>query len=969
MSKSLNSDTTTQPTQKLGTTSAYLAAVRLKSANKHIFRALLSLASANLLIRVAGMVNQVVVTYRFGQGESMDAYFVASTLPTLLAQLLAAALESSVIPTYARVRAMGGKERASKLFSTLLNILVVSMLILTALMLLFRNQVILITAAGLNQSSQQLAANLGIYVFPVLLFMVINSFMECLLNAEGKFGWPAYAGMLVPLTTATLVIAAGNTQGVVALCVGTVLGQIIQLTIMIYRAHRTGIAYRLVLDLRNKELIAIMVVAWPALFSALISQASPLVDQIFASFLLTGSISALNYANKVISVFTGVIFASVGRAMLPYLSRQAANNDLVAFKRTLRLYIWAVGGITILLTATMIVVAHPLVHILFQRGEFTAVDTENTSITMMGFVIGLAPMALGFLLSKAFSALGKTRFLMYVTIFSVLSNALFDYILAHYWQSFGIALATSAVYACTMFLLAFMLRHEIGPLGLLTPPQEVLDFVQRFDPDQRYGRLAYRTRQRLVRLLLALAVFVVGVMGVMNDAVYTLRIAFGSIIILAFLRYRYALLIAWAVINVFIGSKLPLFNGGNLLTGLTAPTLLLLFDLPIKQAFKRMPGLSIFFAYIFWVFISIAISPITASLFLTNWTSLLDYGSVALLVLFVLTTRRRTLLLIDAIVLPAIFISLYGIYGYFTKQNGISDTTTGLFRIDSIFGADPPTLALYLSIIIPPAIYRATTLPGIKRLLYTLVTLLLLVTLALTFTRGAYISIPLSLIVMVLLLPSRRLKLAMFCSITTIALLGILVINFAHIPLFDRFLNSDIGTLNGRTDLWGALLSHFDPTRLLGNGMNASDVLLAQLQVGGNGLGVIGTAAHDVWLEILYDHGIIGLTLLLLAHLFLITGLFRKMRGASTDYRILLAVCVATFINVLAQSIESNDIWNPEVGVYFWIVMALPFAVCWTNTHTKEQAEEAEIEQEDTYTNNGNNLDYKEERLLIIERK
>jgi murein biosynthesis integral membrane protein MurJ len=958
MSKSLNSDPATQPTQKLGTTSAYLAAIRLKSANKHIFRALLSLASANLLIRVAGMVNQVVVTYRFGQGESMDAYFVASTLPTLLAQLLAAALESSVIPTYARVRAMGGKERASKLFSTLLNILVVSLLVLTALMLLLRNQMILITATGLSQSSQQLAANLGIYVFPVLLFMVINSFMECLLNAEGKFGWPAYAGILVPLTTATLVLVAGNTQGVVALCVGTVLGQIIQLIVMIYRAHRTGITYSLVLDLRNKELIAIMVVAWPALFSALISQASPLVDQIFASFLSTGSISALNYANKVISVFTGVIFASVGRAMLPYLSRQAANNDLTAFKKTLRLYIWAVGSITILLTASMIVLAHPLVHMLFQRGEFTAADTKNTSVTMMGFIIGLAPMALGFLLSKAFSALGKTRFLMYVTIFSVLGNALFDYILAHYWQSFGIALATSAVYVCTMFMLVFMLRHEIGPLELLSPPQEVLDFVQR------YGHLTHRTRQQLVRLLLASGVFAVGVVGVLSDAAYTLRIAFGSIIILAFLRYRYALLIAWAVINVFIGSKLPLFNGGNLLTGLTAPTLLLLFDLPIKQAFKRMPGLSIFFAYIFWVFISIAISPITISLFLTNWTSLLDYGSVALITLFVLTTRRRILLLIDAIIFPAIFISLYGLYGYFTKQNGISDTTTGLFRIDSIFGADPPTLALYLSIIIPPAIYRATTLSGIRRTFYTLVTLLLLVALALTFTRGAYISIPLSLIVMVLLLPSRRIKIAMFCSITTIALPGTLVINLAHLPLFDRFLNSDIGTLNGRTDLWGALLSHFDPTRLLGNGMNASDVLLAQLQVSGNGLGVIGTAAHDVWLEILYDHGIIGLTLLLLAHIFLFSGLFRKMRGASTDYRILLAVCVATFINVLAQSIESNDIWNPEVGVYFWIIMALPFAVYWTKTSSlTEQEKEGEIQLEDTYNND---LNYTEEHLLIV---
>ncbi len=105
-------------TQPLGTTSARLVAVHLKSANRWIFRALLSLASAALLIRVAGLVNQVVVTARFGAGASMDAYFVASSVPLFVAQLITSASESSVIPVYARVRSGGNKEQASILFST-----------------------------------------------------------------------------------------------------------------------------------------------------------------------------------------------------------------------------------------------------------------------------------------------------------------------------------------------------------------------------------------------------------------------------------------------------------------------------------------------------------------------------------------------------------------------------------------------------------------------------------------------------------------------------------------------------------------------------------------------------------------------------------------------------------------------------------------------------------------------------------
>src|SRR5215467_9647936 len=102
-----------QNTQPLGTTDERLVAEQLKSANKYIFRALLSIASAGLLIRVMGMVNQVVVSANFGAGAAMDAYFVASLLPLLIAQLIVGAVENSVIPAYARARTGGTKEQAS----------------------------------------------------------------------------------------------------------------------------------------------------------------------------------------------------------------------------------------------------------------------------------------------------------------------------------------------------------------------------------------------------------------------------------------------------------------------------------------------------------------------------------------------------------------------------------------------------------------------------------------------------------------------------------------------------------------------------------------------------------------------------------------------------------------------------------------------------------------------------------------
>ena len=387
----------------------------------------------------------------------------------------------------------------------------------------------------------QLATGLTPYIFPILLFMTINSFLECLLNSEGQFGWPAYAGILVPLTTASFVFIGGSSRGVVMLCIGTLVGQFVQLAVIIYRARKAKLVYRPVMDFHNTALRTVLVVAWPALLGALISQASPLVDQIFASYLSPGSISTLNYSNKIISVFTGVIIGSVGRAMLPFLSRQAGQKDMTAFKETLRFYLWLIGLATIVLTAGMIVLAHPIVRILFQRGAFNAEDTTRTAITMTGFVIGMAPMALGFTVSRAFSALKMTRLLMYVTIFSVFANALFDYILAHFWQSFGIALATSFVYMCTLVMLLVMLRRQIGTLNLLTPPREVLNFARRLGLEHYYIRLeeayrygiASRTRVLLQRVGIMLVVFAVGIAGVFVNSLYALKASLGAVVILA----------------------------------------------------------------------------------------------------------------------------------------------------------------------------------------------------------------------------------------------------------------------------------------------------------------------------------------------------------------------------------------------------------------------------------------------------
>ncbi len=957
-------------TGPLSATSTRLRAIRASTVNKQIFRALLSLASAALLIRVAGMLNQVVITSRFGVGPAMDAYFISSTWPLLLASLLGSAIEAAVIPAYTHIRTQGTKAEASRLFSTLLNLFIVSGVLVTLVMFLFRSQLILLSAPGSPSTVLGLASDLVPFTFPVFVLTVVIYYLECILNTEGQFGWPAYAGMLVPLTTAVFVLTIGHALGVVALSIGMIAGLLLQLCAFFIRARRAGLTYHFILEVRNPEIALIVKAGWPVLIGALIGQAINLIDQIFASFFAAGSISALNYALKLISVFTGVIFVSVGRAILPYLSRHASTNDMKSFKDTLRLYIWLVGIGTTVLSIFVIVLAHPIVQILFQRGAFTAADTNYTAIMFIGFAVGLTPIAFGFIAFRAFSALGKTRALLLVTLFSLLGNTVFDYVFSRLWQGVGIALSTSVSYVFSMFILFFLLRRLIGDLHIFTPPPEIVDFLRKIaialglvqrssltvgmlatyhsSASTRTGQsgsfspfnIPFKMRQHLIRFGIMIGVFVIGVVGIFLNSLYALRISLASIILLVLIRYDFVLLIGWILINA--PNTMPIFRGTNVLIGLTIPTFLVLTTLPITQTIKRFPALAFLGIYLLWASTSLTISPIGLGPALTAWVLELDCLTVSILAINVINTRRRLLLCIDTMLLVSACIALYGIYGYITRHNGAADPTTSLFRIVSIFAA-PPGLAFFLSLMIPLALYRACTLQGFKRLVAGLTTIILLMAAMLTFTRSAFIYIPVSILFMAFFVPSRRMRNALLSSLSMLAALMILL-TLIGIPILSRFASQDLGTLNGRTLIWQAILSHFDPTKLLGNGILASAALLATLNVG-----AIGTSPHALLLGTLYDHGIIGVILLVIVFIALASNLINGARKSSGDQRGLFAVALAVLVVVVLQSIDSNDFWDPALDIYIWIILVLPFVAYWTKQEPPADSQEPPTEADEDF--------------------
>ena len=282
-----------------------------------------------------------------------------------------------------------------------------------------------------------------------------------------------------------------------------------------------------------------------------------------------------------------------------------------------------------------------------------------------------------------------------------------------------------------------------------------------------------------------------------RDALMTLRIGIGLLLLQCLLRYPFVLLLAWASLNVCLGSSLSAFNGTNLDMVLILPLLCVLTFLPWKEIIGRMPGLIWLALYLGWVLAGIGLSPLATRAFLTLWLTMLASVGVGALTIALVTTRRRLCRLVDTLLVTALLVALYSLYGFVTHQHGELDPDTSLFRVTSLF-TQATTLAFYLSSLIPLAFYRCFYTRGVVRLIGIAIMLCLLGALLLTFTRSAYVSVFVGILIVALCLPVHRVRLLVICGLPLLCGVALYLGWSGHLLLLARFFNGDVATFNGR---------------------------------------------------------------------------------------------------------------------------------------------------------------------------
>ena len=374
-----------------------------------LLRALAAVSSMTFLSRVLGYVRDFFIARAFGAGFATDAFFVAFRIPNLLRRLFGeGAFSQAFVPILAEYRNRESPEDTRTLADSVATMLTVALLAVTALGVAVAPLLVYVSAPGFTAEPEkfELTVMLLRITFPYILFISLVALAAGILNTWNRFSVPAFTPVLlnVCFIVAAAFLAPQFDPPILALAWAVFAGGLLQLAFQVPFLARIGMLPRWRLNLKHPGLARVLKLMAPALFGVSVAQISLLINTVFASFLASGSVSWLYYADRLMEFPAGMLGVAVGTILLPSLARYHAGGAAEEYSRLMD---WGLR-VTLILAlpaaAALAVLAVPLITTLFHYGAFSAEDAWMTRQALVAYSVGLVGMILVKILAPGFYA-------------------------------------------------------------------------------------------------------------------------------------------------------------------------------------------------------------------------------------------------------------------------------------------------------------------------------------------------------------------------------------------------------------------------------------------------------------------------------------------------------------------------------------------------------------------------------------
>ena len=486
----------------------------------NLLKTLATVSSMTLLSRVLGFVRDFVIARTFGAGMLTDAFFVAFKLPNLLRRLFAeGAFSQAFVPVLGEYKNRRGADETRQLVDRVVSLLFLVVLTVTLLGMAAASLLVYISAPGFTDDPEKFALTVQLtrITFPYILFMSLVALAGGVLNTWSRFAVPAFTPVLLNVSFILMALYAAPhfEPPIMALGWAVFLGGALQLAFQLPALRRIGMLPRFSLTLRDDGVRRIFRLMGPAVLGVSVAQVSLLLNTVFASFLATGSVSWLYYADRLMEFPAGMLGAALGTVLLPSLARYHAGEQHDEYSQLLD---WGLR-LTFLLAApaalALAILAVPLITTLFYHGAFTATDVLMTRNALLAYSVGLLGLILVKVLAPGFYARQNVRTPVKIALLSLAATQIMNLLLIGSLQHAGLALSIGLAASLNAGLLYLGLRRQ----GVYTPQPGWFLFYGRlalamaamgatlwFTTGDANAWLNWKLGERLLRLSLVIAI-------------------------------------------------------------------------------------------------------------------------------------------------------------------------------------------------------------------------------------------------------------------------------------------------------------------------------------------------------------------------------------------------------------------------------------------------------------------------------
>ncbi|NOY53123.1 MAG: murein biosynthesis integral membrane protein MurJ [Deltaproteobacteria bacterium] len=482
--------------------------------NQEIAKAAGIIGSATFLSRILGYLRDVIVANLFGAGLATDAFIVASRIPNYLRRLFGeGTLNASLVPVFSEYLTRRSKSEAWELANVVMTSISALVTLLTLLGIFFAPWVVRGLAPGFSDNPEQfaLAVLLTRVTFPFAVFIGISAAVMGVLNSLKHFGAPALAPAIlnIMMILCALFLSPHLSVPILSLSIGILLGGIFQLLVQVPFLWKRGFRFRFRFQPRHPGFQRVVRLMVPGIIGQSVLQINIFIGNILASFLPTGSISFLFFADRLVQFPLGVFGISAATAMLPTLSQHAAEKNLPGMVETLGRTMRLVIFLMLPSLVGLSVLSVPIVSALFQRGNFSYSATVATAQALLYYSLGLWAFAEVRVVAQVYYALQDTWTPMKIGATAVLANVVLSLVLMGPLKHGGLALANSLSSMLNVSLLVWILRKRVGPLGgtaflrlllKILPASAILGFCAYYGAGTALWKLHGHTLEKFYRL-------------------------------------------------------------------------------------------------------------------------------------------------------------------------------------------------------------------------------------------------------------------------------------------------------------------------------------------------------------------------------------------------------------------------------------------------------------------------------------